>query len=99
MEYITHMMPYLLVNETSQKDTLYYLEKPSILFILEGTKIKHTVCGETAGYLYKLLSANEEKKKNLSNVPEFNKIFYSNLLNYMDIVTNTVASYETTYLQ
>lgn len=99
MEYITHMMPYLLVNETSAKDTLYYLQELSILFILEGTRIKHTVCGETADYLYKILGVNEEKKKKLSNVPEFNKIFYSTLLKYMDTVTNTVASYETTYLQ
>ena len=93
------MMPYLLVNQTAQKDTLYYLEELSILFIVQENKIKHTVCGNTATYLYKTLSANEEKKKNLATIPEFNKIFYSNLLNYMDTVTNTVASYETTYLQ
>lgn len=92
-------MAFLRVNQTSSKDTLYYLEELSILFIVQEKKIKHTVCGSLSEYLYTTLSVNEEKKKDLSTIPEFNKIFYKNLCSHMDIVTNTVASYEMTYLQ
>lgn len=92
-------MAFILVNQTSAKDTLYYLQEPSVLFILKGSKIQYTFCGDQATFLYKTLAANEEKKKYLHNVPGFNKIFYANLLSHIDEVLNTVASYEQSYLQ
>lgn len=92
-------MAYILVNQTSAKDTLYYLQEPAILFILKGNKIQYTICGEQATYLYKTLATSEEKKKYLHNVPQYNKIFYANLLKQMEDVLETVASYEGKYIQ
>ena len=91
-------MAYILVNQTSTKDTLYYLEEPKILYILNGNKIKYTVCGEQATYLYKTLSSDQDKKKYMQNIPQYNKIFYSNLLNHMEEVLKTVSSYEAKFL-
>lgn len=92
-------MAYILVNQTSAKDTLYYLQEPPVLYILKGSKIQYTICGEQASYLYKTLATSKDKKKYMHNIPQFNKIFYSNLLAHMEQVLETVASYEGKYIQ
>ena len=89
-------MSYLFANQTTEKETLYFIKDLSLLFIV-GTdkKVKHTICGDAASYLYQKMSSSPEKKIKIEKLSEREKkVFYANLSSYTDKVIETMANYE-----
>lgn len=93
-------MTHIIGNQTKENETLYYFEDLSLLFIVgQDRKVKHTICGSVAPYMYKKLAACAEKKMRIDKMTDLEKkIFYSNISGYTDKVIQTMANYEMCFL-